>query len=1155
MTVIFTFLKKYVSRTAITFLTLFASNAWSQVMINEYSCSNLTSFVDNYGGYEDWIELYNAGSSPVNLAGYHLSDNAANIGKWTFGSATINANGFLRIWASGHNVVTGTLHTNFTLTQCKGDAIIFSDASNTVLDSFTVKRTQIAHSRGRTTNGAATWSVFTTPTPGGSNNTATAWQNYATTPSMNVAPGFYSGAQTITITSPDPNITIHYTTNGSTPTTASPVYSSPINVATTTVVRAKAFSSTSNIPASFVESNTYFINSPHTVNVVSIFGDQVATLMGGTQIDPETGVEYFDSSGTFKTEGYGTSNKHGNDSWSYPQRGIDFICRDEYGYNYALLHRFFGVSTRSEFQRVIFKAAANDNYPFECPAAGNPNAWGDPTLYDAAHIRDAYVETVAQKAGMHLDVRSWAPMIMYVNGQYWGVYDLREKVDDKDFCGYYDNAKSDSLQFLKNWGGITIAYGGNQAQTDWNNLHNYIVSNNMAVQANYNVADAQLNIKSLVDYFLINSYSVTSDWLNWNSEWWRGTNVNCSKRKWRYCLWDEDATFHHYINYTGIPNNNVNASPCDPQTLNPSPPDYGGNIDIWNALMANPGFQQYYILRYYDLINTGLSCQRMTQILDSMITVITPEMQGQVARWGGSVAAWQQNVQDLRNFILQRCDSIAHQFNNCYNVTGPYTIKVNVDPPGSGTVDFSTNHLTSFVWSGLYPGNVTVGISENPNPGYCFDHWEFKNHTPLPSTTSQSVTVQLITTDSIVAHFIPTPQPIITPSSAQICPGLTVSLTASQGQTYTWSPATNLSCTTCTTTIASPTVTTTYTLATTYSTGCVSTNTVLVTVTPMAPPVITPSNTTICPGQTVALSAAQGTYTWSPATGLSCTTCSSTNASPSSSQTYTLTKDSAGCTSSDFVTVNVSPLPPPFITPLNAQICPGESVTLTGSQGQNLVWSPPTNLSCTSCTATVASPVVTTIYTLTASSPPCTSTRTVSVVVIPAAVASFSNTAQNNSLPVQVQFVSTSTLSTGCSWAFSNGQTGTGCTPTITFDTPGTYTVTLIAQGASGCNDTLTKTILISDTAGLIMPTVFTPNGDGINDYFQPIARNVGNFSCSIFDRWGRIVFEFQSTTDKWFGQNTSGGTCPDGTYYYIMEAKDNNGKEYKAKGFITLMR
>ncbi|GIV27405.1 MAG: hypothetical protein KatS3mg027_1219 [Bacteroidia bacterium] len=231
--------------------------------------------------------------------------------------------------------------------------------------------------------------------------------------------------------------------------------------------------------------------------VVSVFGDQLMNLMNGnSSLEPETGLEYFDVNHIFKSETYGNTNKHGNDSWSYPQRGIDFVSRDQYGYNYAVRNKLFPNKSRKEFQRIILKAGASDNYPFECPAAGNPYAWGDPSLLDGAHIRDAFCQTLSQKAKLHLDERTWSPCVMYVNGQYWGVYEIREKVDDIDFTEYYYKADvEDSLQMLKTWGGTWAEYGGPQAITDWNNLKNFILSNNMAVQSNYNYVDSLYDVK------------------------------------------------------------------------------------------------------------------------------------------------------------------------------------------------------------------------------------------------------------------------------------------------------------------------------------------------------------------------------------------------------------------------------------------------------------------------------------------------------------------------------------------------------------------------------------------------------------------------------------------------------------------------------------
>lgn len=179
------------------------------------------------------------------------------------------------------------------MTQTKPEALVFANPSGAIIDSMTLKPTLAGHSRGRTTNGATTWSVFTTPTPNASNTGAK--QEYATKPSMSVNAGFYSGAQTVTITSPDAGVSIYYTTNGTTPTTSSTLYTAPVSIASTKVLRARAFSSNPAIPPSFVNSNTYFINATHTVEVVSVFGDKISTLLGGTQIFAETGLEYFDN--------------------------------------------------------------------------------------------------------------------------------------------------------------------------------------------------------------------------------------------------------------------------------------------------------------------------------------------------------------------------------------------------------------------------------------------------------------------------------------------------------------------------------------------------------------------------------------------------------------------------------------------------------------------------------------------------------------------------------------------------------------------------------------------------------------------------------------------------------------------------------------------
>lgn len=718
------------------------SSVNAQVMINEYSCSNVSTITDDLGNTPDWVELYNAGSSAVSLSGYFMSDKISNPTKWAIPpGVSVPANGRIIVWCSGENTVSGSnVHTSFKLTQTKPEALVFADPSGTIIDSMTLNPTLQNHSRGRITDGSPNWGVFTTPTPNAPN--AGAKLEYAARPVMSVAAGFYPSGQNVSITAAGTGLSIYYTTDGSVPTTSSTLYAGPVSVSSTTVLRARSFSSDPNVPASFVESNTYFINVSHTVAVVSVFGDQTADLLNGSLITPETGLEFFDAAKVQQAETDGEANKHGNDSWSYNQRGIDFISEDEFGYNEAIKYKVFINKTRKSFQRIIFKAAANDNYPFES---------------GGAHIRDAYAHTLSQRGKLNLDERTWAPAVLYVNGQYWGVYDIREKVDDTDFTSYYYDQDDPNVQFLQTWGSTWSAYGGAQAQVDWNSLRSFITSNNMAIPSNYQYVDSLFNIKSFVDYFVFNSWLVTSDWLNWNTAWWRGLDPAGDKKKWRYTLWDLDAIMGHYINYTGIPDQSTNADPCNVEGL-PNPGGQG-HTEILNALMANPDFKQYYQARYVDLMNTSLNCSFTLPLYDSMIAVIQPEMAAHCARWGGSLSTWQANAASFRADIAARCAAMTQGMIDCYSLTGPFNITVDVQPAGAGDAKVNSVTPPAYIWNASYFGGMSTVFRAKANPGYVFDHWEFEHHTPLPGVLNDSVGVDLNQDDNIIAVFRLTNEP------------------------------------------------------------------------------------------------------------------------------------------------------------------------------------------------------------------------------------------------------------------------------------------------------------------------------------------------------------------------------------------------------------
>ena len=729
----------------------------AQLLINEYSAANYDSYQDNYLEYEDWVEIYNSTPNPIDINGYFITDKVSNPTKWQVPSSfIIPANDVGIIFCSGRDEVSGGFaHANFKITQTKGNEVfMISDASQVLLDSISVRPNLKSHSMGRETNGSSTWAVFDNATPSTAN--VGSFQRYAYTPVFSISSGYYSGSAQVIITSADPNVTIYYTTDGSEPDNTSAQYTTPITFVQTTVLKAVAYSLNPNILPSFIEYNTYFIDDTHTIPILSVSGDSVAVLIedglqtigggwNGPPHEPQGTIEWFDKNGVLIDKGTGEFNKHGNDSWAYDQRGFDYIMRDQFGYNYALKDKLFMTKDRDKFQRIIVKAAANDNYP---------------ETNGGAHIRDQYVHHLSQLADLRMDERSYQSCIVYLNGDYWGVYDLREKADDHDFTNYYYDQPSGQVDYLKTWGQTwsELPKVGPPAapavMANWNTIENYITSNPMNVQANYNYAKGIFNTGSIIDYFLLNSYVVCSDWLNWNTAWWRGLNPTGDKKKWRYVLWDMDATFDHYINYTNVPSTSPTADPCDPSSLND--PGGQGHVPIWNALLNNDDFFDDYLNRWQDLANGPLSCDYMVNLLDSMIAVIDPEMPGQIAKWGGNYATWQSNVQDMRNFILARCDSMNAGFVPCYPtlLSGPYNVTVEII--GIGEVEMSDNNIINEIntpWTDQRFGGVNLPFEVKSGT---FVNWEVipagvYAFDPLVDTLE----LELQGDVTVIANFIP----------------------------------------------------------------------------------------------------------------------------------------------------------------------------------------------------------------------------------------------------------------------------------------------------------------------------------------------------------------------------------------------------------------
>lgn len=271
---------------------------------------------------------------------------------------------------------------------------------------------------------------------------------------------------------------------------------------------------------------------------------------------------------------------------------------------------------------------------------------------------------------------------------------------------------------------------------------------------------------------------------------------------------------------------------------------------------------------------------------------------------------------------------------------------------------------------------------------------------------------------------------------------------------------------------------------------------------------------------------------------------------------YTVIASSGSCSSASSVTFqNEAKLPAPTINvSLDAIICKDDSASLTVSGADDYTWSPSNGLDVPVGSNVIASPSSTTTYAVTGTNANgCTDTKTVTVTILPIPNAIIQPSVSEGFDPLDVTFTNASTNGVDYSWDFGNGQTNATNAVSIstTYTTPGEYQVVLIADN-NVCADTTEVLIIVLSfpEIQITVPNVFTPNGDGKNDFFFIDAQNAKTYYVEIYNRWGVLMTKFEKPTDSWDGKDAT-----DGTYFYKYKMTDLNDATFEGHGFLHLLR
>lgn len=687
----------------ISVIDVLTPQAREGLTINEVLVSNTYTNIDSSTNqFSGWVELYNNTNSSINLNGYNLSDGTK---RWNFPSISIAAHRYLLIWTDGTDI---GLHTNFKL-DMDGESIILS-RSNTIIDSITFpeQKSDISFTKQNDTL------YYMTPTPTKANSQASSVLLRSKKVDYSLENSFYNTTQRLTLTQINGG-TIYYTTDGSIPTKGSRIYTSPITIDKNSVIRTRALESYKFM--SSVKNRSYFIQENVSIPVISLAindaylnDNTIGIYTKGTGSTPNYrydwmragSIEYIKDGKSQFSENIGV-RIHGQTSRENAKKSLNIYAKDKFGPK-SIKYKLFADKNINKFKSLVLKNG------------------GDDATHRSSLIQNALMHYIV-KDNMDIDYVSYQPCVMFINGKYWGVYNIREK-DNEDYIEANHGVDSKLVEYIRINGVLT-----NPRSTHYQNMISQV--------NNYDFVSSSMDIDEYINYIIAEVYDANNDWPSTNTTGWRELS---DKGIWRWVLNDTDNGFSKsdYDTLAILLDGNSN-----------SYPNYAWSTKLFRTLMQNSDFRQKFITRFTTHLNTTFTTQRVYSIVEQMTSVVAPEMDRDFSRWStvNKTTSWSTLRNSLYSFANNRTAIMRSYLRNNLSLSGDNTLSI--DSADKGTVVIDGVKLTNS-YNGHYFNNASVLLSAIPIPGYTLDKWlingtEYRTKTLLLEF-SNNTTVEAIFT-------------------------------------------------------------------------------------------------------------------------------------------------------------------------------------------------------------------------------------------------------------------------------------------------------------------------------------------------------------------------------------------------------------------------
>jgi hypothetical protein len=605
-------------------------------------------------------------------------------------------------------------------------------------------------------------------------------------PVFSLSGGFYTDDFLLTLSSAEQDTAIHYTLEGSDPSETSPLYSQPIPITSqigtpgnlamnlqtfsqwqppigdrdrAAVVRARSFKSDGSHSA--IVTQTYFVGpdlvGKYALPVVSLTTDpanlldyefgiytpgRIHDLMGGLMGNYKMkGVEWerpasFEYYNEFQQQ---LANQNigfrinGATTRSYPQKSLRLYASDIYDEEDDFINIYFPAHGSNfegqmitSFKNLILRNSGNDqSFPF---------------------YRDNLLPILLSHTSQ--DVHMFRPVNVFLNGEYWGIYNLREYLNE-EFLAARHELDPQKIVVLENNGQLLV--GNKEDGKHYQEMLKFIIENEIKDQKNFDYLNTLMDMENFIDYQIGQIYSRNENWPFDNIKYWRYKtdtmqlmDLDGQDGRWRWLLHDLDTAF-------GVKGG---AESAQFNTLVKAEGEF-----LFRSLLNNEQFRTDFINRFADHLNTSFLATRVISVIDAMESEIAHDLPAQLNRWvilNGSLDAWESNVQVMRDFAVKRPDYLRQHIIDRFGLPG--TAELTITHNGSqGSVQINSIDLSNNTpgieddenWTGVYFEGIPIKLSATPKPGYEFVGWEGINK------TTPSVSIILNENITIRAVFIP----------------------------------------------------------------------------------------------------------------------------------------------------------------------------------------------------------------------------------------------------------------------------------------------------------------------------------------------------------------------------------------------------------------